>query len=101
MFKGSIVALITPFRDGQVDEDALRKLVNWHVEQGTDGSSGKDRCFSTWKHCDLHDPGARVQGHRVYAMGLEFGGHICRETVKTCLSHAIPDVEKVGHAAKA
>ena len=37
MFKGSIVALITPFCDGQVDEDALRKLVNWHVEQGTDG----------------------------------------------------------------
>ena len=37
MFKGSIVALITPFRDGQVDEDALRRLVNWHVEQGTDG----------------------------------------------------------------
>ena len=37
MFKGSIVALITPFRDGQVDEDALRKLVNWHIGQGTDG----------------------------------------------------------------
>ena len=37
MFKGSIVALITPFRDGQVDEGALRKLVNWHVEQGTAG----------------------------------------------------------------
>ena len=37
MFKGSIVALITPFRDGQVDEGALRKLVKWHVEQGTDG----------------------------------------------------------------
>jgi 4-hydroxy-tetrahydrodipicolinate synthase len=37
MFKGSIVALITPFRDGEVDEDALRKLVDWHVEQGTHG----------------------------------------------------------------
>jgi len=37
MFKGSIVALITPFRDGQVDEEALRKLVDWHVEQGTHG----------------------------------------------------------------
>jgi len=37
MFKGSIVALITPFRDGQVDEAALRKLVDWHVEQGTHG----------------------------------------------------------------
>ena len=37
MFKGSIVALITPFHDGQVDEGALRKLVDWHVEQGTHG----------------------------------------------------------------
>ncbi|MBT3535548.1 MAG: 4-hydroxy-tetrahydrodipicolinate synthase, partial [Rhodospirillaceae bacterium] len=37
MFKGSIVALITPFRDGQVDEDTLRKLVDWHVEMGTHG----------------------------------------------------------------
>jgi 4-hydroxy-tetrahydrodipicolinate synthase len=37
MFKGSIVALITPFRDGKVDEAALRKLVDWHVEQGTHG----------------------------------------------------------------
>ena len=37
MFKGSIVALITPFRDGQVDEAALRKLVDWHIEQGTHG----------------------------------------------------------------
>lgn len=37
MFKGSIVALITPFSDGQVDEAALRKLVDWHIEQGTHG----------------------------------------------------------------
>ncbi len=37
MFKGSIVALITPFQNGQVDEEALRKLVDWHVEQGTHG----------------------------------------------------------------
>ena len=37
MFSGSYVALITPFRNGQVDEDALRKLVNWQIEQGTHG----------------------------------------------------------------
>jgi 4-hydroxy-tetrahydrodipicolinate synthase len=37
MFKGSIVALITPFRNGSVDETALRKLVDWHVEEGTHG----------------------------------------------------------------
>lgn len=37
MFKGSIVALITPFRDGEVDYPAIRELVEWHVQQGTHG----------------------------------------------------------------
>jgi 4-hydroxy-tetrahydrodipicolinate synthase len=37
MFKGSIPALITPFRDGAFDENAYRSLIDWHVEQGTDG----------------------------------------------------------------
>ena len=37
MFGGSIVALITPFRSGAIDEDALKNLVNWHIEQGTHG----------------------------------------------------------------
>jgi 4-hydroxy-tetrahydrodipicolinate synthase len=37
MFKGSIVALITPFRDGEVDYPAIRDLVEWHIEQGTHG----------------------------------------------------------------
>ncbi|QHQ36036.1 4-hydroxy-tetrahydrodipicolinate synthase [Algicella marina] len=37
MFKGSLPALITPFRDGKVDEDALKALVEWHIEEGTHG----------------------------------------------------------------
>ncbi len=37
MFKGSFVALITPFRNGQVDEPAFKKFVNWQVAQGTNG----------------------------------------------------------------
>jgi 4-hydroxy-tetrahydrodipicolinate synthase len=37
MFWGSYVALITPFRDGAVDEEAFRSIVDWHVEQGTHG----------------------------------------------------------------
>lgn len=37
MFEGSFVALITPFDGDQVDEDALIRLINWHIEQGTDG----------------------------------------------------------------
>ncbi len=35
--QGSFVALITPFVQGRVDEDAFVKLVNWHVSEGTDG----------------------------------------------------------------
>src|SRR5688572_26501652 len=34
-FAGLTVALVTPFRGGAVDEAALRKLVDWHIEQGT------------------------------------------------------------------
>ncbi len=37
MFQGSIVALITPFRDGAFDEAAYRALIEWHIEQGTEG----------------------------------------------------------------
>ena len=37
MFKGSLPALVTPFNNGQVDVDALKKLVNWHVDQGSHG----------------------------------------------------------------
>ena len=35
--RGSMVALVTPFRNGDVDEPALRALARWQVEKGTDG----------------------------------------------------------------
>ncbi|ARU59404.1 dihydrodipicolinate synthase [Oleiphilus messinensis] len=37
MFYGSYVALITPFRNGEIDESALRKIVRWHIESGSHG----------------------------------------------------------------
>lgn len=38
MFKGSIVAIVTPFtRDGEIDEESLRQLVEFQIENGTDG----------------------------------------------------------------
>ncbi len=37
LFKGSLVALITPFKDDGIDEAAFRKLVSWQIEEGTDG----------------------------------------------------------------
>lgn len=37
LFHGSMVALITPFRAGKIDEPALRVLVDWHLQKGTHG----------------------------------------------------------------
>ena len=37
MFSGSIPALVTPFRDGEVDRDAFAKLVEWQISEGSHG----------------------------------------------------------------
>jgi 4-hydroxy-tetrahydrodipicolinate synthase len=36
-FKGSITALVTPFKNGAVDEKAFRSFINWQIENGTNG----------------------------------------------------------------
>lgn len=53
MFKGSFVALVTPFRDGQVDLERLEELVEFHVQSGT---SGLVPCGTTGESATLsHD----------------------------------------------
>lgn len=37
MFKGAIVAIVTPFKDGKVDEESFRELIEFQIENGTDG----------------------------------------------------------------
>ncbi len=37
MFNGALTALVTPFRDGEVDEPALRDLIEWQIQSGIDG----------------------------------------------------------------
>src|SRR5205809_56776 len=54
-FAGVTVALITPFRNDEVDYAALKKLVDWHVEQGTDclapvGTTGESPTLSHEEH---------------------------------------------------
>lgn len=57
MIQGSIVALVTPMNDdGSVDEDSLRKLVEFHIEQGTDalvavGTTGESATLNEKEHC--------------------------------------------------
>ncbi|MEO7938278.1 MAG: 4-hydroxy-tetrahydrodipicolinate synthase [Burkholderiaceae bacterium] len=56
---GSIVALVTPMHDdGSVDYPALRKLIDWHIEQGTDcicvvGTTGESPTVSVEEHCEI------------------------------------------------
>ncbi len=37
MIRGSLVALVTPFRNGELDIDTLKDLIEWHIESGTHG----------------------------------------------------------------
>ncbi len=56
---GSIVALATPMKeDGSVDYDALRRLVDWHVAEGTDcigvvGTTGESPTVNVEEHCEI------------------------------------------------
>ena len=56
---GSIVALVTPmFEDGSVDFETLRKLIDWHIAEGTDcigvvGTTGESPTVSVNEHCDI------------------------------------------------
>ena len=55
MFSGSICALITPFREGNIDEDAFSSLVNWQIAEGTNalvpmGTTGESPTVSHEEH---------------------------------------------------
>jgi len=56
---GSIVALITPLQaDGRVDYATLRKLIDWHIAEGTDclgvvGTTGESPTVTTEEHCEI------------------------------------------------
>src|SRR3954454_12804148 len=56
---GSIVALITPMQeDGSVDYPALRRLIDWHVAEGTQcivavGTTGESPTVSVEEHCEI------------------------------------------------
>src|SRR5882757_875789 len=55
MFNGALTALVTPFRDGSVDESALRDLIEWQIQSGIDGlvpcgSTGESATLSHSEH---------------------------------------------------
>lgn len=58
MFRGSLPALVTPFKDGAVDYDTLKRLVEWHIAQGSHGlvpvgTTGESPTLSHREHEDV------------------------------------------------
>ncbi len=58
MFQGSIVALITPFKDGEVDYEALENLIEFHINHGTDailvcGTTGESPTLTFEEHDEV------------------------------------------------
>jgi len=56
MFSGSLVALVTPFRNDAVDVAALKRLVDWHIAEGTQGlvPCGTTGESATFTHDEQH-----------------------------------------------
>ncbi|HHN64984.1 MAG TPA: 4-hydroxy-tetrahydrodipicolinate synthase [Nitrospirae bacterium] len=70
MFKGSIVAIVTPFRDGRVDEKALSELIEWHIAEGTDaivpcGTTGESATLEYEEHYRVIEMTIKVVNKRV------------------------------------
>ena len=59
MIQGSIVAIVTPMHaDGSLDLPGLRKLIDWHIAEGTDGivivgTTGESPTVTVEEHCEL------------------------------------------------
>ena len=70
MFKGSIVAIVTPFKDGKVDEDAYRRLIEFQIENGTSaivpcGTTGESATLNVVEHSQVIDIAIEAVSKRV------------------------------------
>ena len=70
MFKGSIVAIVTPFKDGKVDEESYRQLIEFQIENGTSaivpcGTTGESATLNVDEHARVIDIAVEAVNKRV------------------------------------
>ena len=70
MFKGSIVAIVTPFKNGAVDEKALSELIEWHIKEGTNaivpcGTTGESATLDYKEHYRVIEITIKVVNRRI------------------------------------
>jgi 4-hydroxy-tetrahydrodipicolinate synthase len=84
---GSIVALVTPMRDDEsIDFDALRRLIDWHVAEGTQcigvvGTTGESPTVTVEEHCEIIRVAVAHAGGRVPVMAGT-GGNSTAEAIE-------------------
>lgn len=69
-FEGSMVAIVTPFKKGRIDEKAFAGLVNWHIEQGTHaiipcGTTGESATLEYEEHYRVIELAVKAAKRRV------------------------------------
>jgi 4-hydroxy-tetrahydrodipicolinate synthase len=70
MFKGSMIPIVTPFKEGKIDEKSFRNLIEFHIESGTDaiipcGTTGESATLTHKEHEKLIDICVESVNHRV------------------------------------
>ena len=70
MFKGSIVAIVTPFKNGELDEEAYRELIEFQIANGTSaivptGTTGESATLSMEEHTRVLDVAVKAVNKRV------------------------------------
>lgn len=94
MFKGSLVALVTPFdADNRVDYASLKRLIDFHVEHGTDGlviagTTGESATLSRSEHIELIGRAIEIAAGRLPLIAGT-GSNSTAQTID--LSHAVAD----------
>ena len=84
---GSTVALVTPMLDdGSIDHAALRRLIDWHIDEGTDcigvvGTTGESPTVSVEEHCEIIRVAVEHGRGRVPVMAGA-GGNSTREAIE-------------------
>ncbi len=82
---GAIVAIITPFKDGDLDEEALKALIEWHIDSGTHcivpcGTTGESATLSHEEHMKVVETTIRVVDGRIPVVAGT-GSNSTKETI--------------------
>ena len=98
MFHGSIVALVTPFdSDDRIDYDALQRLIDFHVDEGTNGlviagTTGESATLQKGEHAELITRAAEMVAGRIPVIAGT-GSNSTRQTINLSLEVASAPID--------